>query len=142
MVTVRSVTPDQAMMAAVDAMSGPFSRAKADCWRTAAQAFEALFGVDPMGPHTYTTLSEAKALIRAAGGRDAYCAARAKEAGLVEADPAPGLIGMIAAGEMGWCGGICIKPGVWAVKRGEAVSFLPDHIRCWGIPWACRYSSR
>lgn len=125
------------MDAALEAMSGPFDRARNDCWRSAAKAFETLFGVDPMGPHAYRTIGQARALIRNAGGRDAYCAARANAAGLVEAEPAPGLIGVVQTEghEFDWSGGICIKPGLWAVKRGSAVSFLHHHIRCWGVPW-------
>ena len=124
------------MSAAVDAMSGPFSRRDRDCWRTAAKAFEALFGVDPMGAHTYATLAEAKAVIRQGGGRDAYCARLAERAGLIEAEPASGLIGIVKTEghEFGWSGGLCIKPGVWAVKHGTGVSFLQSHVKCWGVP--------
>lgn len=130
------MTPDEAMTAAVDAMSGPFDRRRNDCWRAAARAFKALFGVDPMGPHSYGTLSEAKALIRNGGGPEAYCSMLADKAGLVEADEAPGLIGMVRTdgAEFNWSGGICIEPGVWAVKRGEAVSFLSEPIKVWGLP--------
>jgi len=143
-VKVYSVTPDEAMTAAVDAMSGPFDRRRNDCWRAAARAFQRLFGVDPMGPHSYATLSEARALIRAGGGPDEYCASLAEKAGLVEAEPQPGLIGMVATdgNEFDWSGGICIEPGVWAVKRGARVSFLPEHIRCWGVPWVAAPSNR
>lgn len=93
-----------------------------------------------MGPHSYGTLKEAKALIRAAGGRNAYCEALAAKAGLIEAREAPGLIGMVRTdgAELDWCGGLCIRPGVWAVKRGDAVSFLDKSIKCWGVPWGCR----
>lgn len=136
MVAVQHVTPDQAMSAAVDAMSGPFSRKSKDCWRSAAAAFEALFGVDPMGPHAYATLAEAKRLIREGGGRDAYCAALAKRAGLVETAPISGVIGMVQTQgqELNWSGGICIKPDVWAVKQANGVCFLSEHVKCWGVP--------
>jgi len=136
MVGVLSVEPDAAMSAAIDAMLGPFSRARSDCWRTAAAAFEALFGVDPMGPHAYATLAQAKRLVRDGGGRDAYCAHLAARAGLIEAAPAPGLIGMVKTPghELEWAGGICIEPGTWAVKCGPGVRFLAEHVRCWGVP--------
>lgn len=134
---VRTVTPNEAMTAAVDAMSGEFRRKGADCWRTASNAFLALFGVDPMGPQTYATLAEAKDVIRRGGGRDAYCAMLAKRAGLIEAEPASGLIGIVKTDghEFGWSGGICIEPNVWAVKHGNGVSFLSEHVRCWGVPY-------
>ena len=133
---VLTVTPDEAMNAAVEAMSGEFRRKGADCWRTASNAFQALFGVDPMGPHNYGTLAEAKAVIRNGGGRDAYCAMLAQRAGLIEAEQASGLIGIVKTDgqEFGWSGGLCIAPNVWAVKNGRGVSFLSDCIKCWGVP--------
>tara|TARA_R110000851_G_scaffold267414_2_gene419905 strand:- start:372 stop:791 length:420 start_codon:yes stop_codon:yes gene_type:complete len=137
MVVVASVTQDAAMTAAVAAMGGPFARGSSDCWRSASKAFQSLFGVDPMGPHQYRTLSEAKRVIRDGGGRDAYCAMLAARAGLVEADPVPGMIGIVKTDgqEFNWSGGICIKPDLWAVKGKGGVSFLTDHLRCWGVPY-------
>lgn len=125
------------MDAAVSCMSGPFTRGGKDCWRSAAQTFEQLFGVDPMGPHSYATISEAKELVRSGGGRDAYCAMLAERAGLVESKPAPGLIGIVKTDghEFGWSGGICIEQNVWAVKHGRGVSFLSEYVRCWGVPY-------
>jgi len=136
MVGVHSVTPDQAMTAAVNAMSGTFDRRCSDCWRAASAAFQELFGVDPMGPHTYGTLTEAKRVIRDGGGRDAYCAMLANRAGLVEAAPASGLIGIVKTSghEFDWSGGICIRPDLWAVKDKNGVSFMREYVTCWGVP--------
>lgn len=136
MVGVLSVTSDEAMTASVEAMGGPFSRSGSDCWRSASLAFWNLFGVDPMGPHEYRSLSEAKKVIRDGGGRDAYCAHLACRAGLIEADPAPGLIGIVQTDgqEFDWSGGVCIRPDLWAVKGAGGVSFLANYVRCWGVP--------
>ena len=136
MVKVLSVSPDEAMNAAVGFMSGEFDRKVSDCWRSASAAFKDLFGVDPMGPHSYATLSEAKRVIREGGGRDAYCAMLARRAGLVEAEPAAGLIGIVKTGghEFNWSGGICIRPDLWAVKSKAGVSFMREYVTCWGVP--------
>lgn len=132
---IQSVSSQVAMEAALLCMDGPFSRRSSDCWRTAARTFEHLFGVDPMGPHTYSTIAEAKAIIREGGGPLECCEYRAGRAGLVEAEPAPGLIGMVKTDgqDFDWSGGICIEPNVWAVKGRDGVFFLPEYIKCWGL---------
>ena len=129
------MTPDAATEAALDAMSGPFEWGGRDCCLAAALAFDLLHGIDPMAGlhHQYHDRRGAVALIRSSGGLAALCRVQALRAGLLPSVQVPGAIGLLAVGAVtGRALGLCIHPGLWAVKapRGAAfVNLTPE--RCW-----------
>lgn len=126
------VTSDQAMNAVLVHMDGDFSWDINCCCRTASKAFQALWGIDPMGEHGYATARQAYAAISSAGGRDAYISGLARKAGLETCSDEPGAIGIVLTGQgLGWALGICIEPKAWAVKADRGVMFHTDYEKAW-----------
>lgn len=121
------------MAAAFTHMDGPFERAAMDCCRSACAAFEALWGVNPMGAHTYATAREAAQVLVRAGGWEAYTRDLAARAGLVVCDPVPGAIGLIDGGQ-GPALALCVGDA-WAAKGAFGVAFAHSHRLAWGLPW-------
>ncbi|ETD89946.1 DUF6950 family protein [Rhodobacter capsulatus] len=129
------VTADAAMAAAIEAMGGPFVWGRADCCTGPADAFAALWGMDPMAPvRGYVGMVGATRMIREAGGLHRLAAHLAATSGLREVDPAeakPGAIGVVANG-FGHSLGLCVGPG-WAVKTRTGLAIINEAEAAWCV---------
>lgn len=132
-----AVGPSEAMAAAERSMSGRFRWGVSDCCTGACDAFEILWGVDPMAPlRGYRKGVEARAWIASFGGFGPMVTTLTGRAGLVTATNGsrPGDLGHF----VGWkprqdALAICVGGG-WAIKSHTGLSIVKT-----GIVWAWRY---
>jgi len=130
---VASVTGEQVMALASDAMERPFIWGQSDCSTAACDVFAALHGIDPMARvrGIYQSACGAMRLITVQGGWAAYSAALAADAGLVPVDQeAAGDIGLVeTAGRHSLA--ICAGPGIWATKTENGLGIVTKAERAW-----------
>lgn len=128
---VRFTTSAAALAAAQATMDGAFDWKGSCCCRAAARAFNRLWGTHLLTDAAYTSAAQAARYLVRCGGVDAI----AMHAGLERAEPMPGLIGPVdIRAPFGWALGLCIEPGLWAVKETSGLMLLRANGTAWGVP--------
>ena len=121
------VTPDDAMEAALAAMSGPFEWWARDCCTSACAAFNRLWGINPMGNFpTYSDKRGAVEFMREYGGRDGCPEFIANNTGLIGCEPIAGAIVAAKVTLRRWALGICIDENNTAFKADNGMTIRKD----------------
>lgn len=129
------VTPNEAMSAAVVAMSGPFEWWLGDCCTSACVAFNSLWGINPMaGFPSYSDKRGAVEFMRKHGGREGCPEFVANNTGLIECKPVAGAISAAWVTPRRWALGICVDEENTAFKAGNGMTVRKDVVGRFWVP--------
>lgn len=104
------VTPSEAMNSAIKSMSGQFKWGFRDCSTSTCDAFERLYGVNPLKlyPPYYNVMGAAK-IIKNNGGNTDFASNTMLNSGLVECAPSAGSICVFWVNSRRWAMGLCLN---------------------------------
>lgn len=133
----RELTPDAVMEQVERIMSAPWVWGQSDCATSASTVYQALWGIDPIGPvrGTYSDAIGASKLTRNWGGMYRMVETFCLIAGLRPSGAVPGAVGISPEGASKFTESrtalICIQPGVWAGKTHDGFAILNNADGCW-----------
>lgn len=124
----------------------PWAWGRCDCFLFFLDWVERVTGIDPMADTrgTYDTERQARRILQRAGGPIKFVQSKLAPLGLpMTARPQAGDVGLVQVPLKPWrdrmimvpAGAICVRPGLWAVKAKDAMTYA-DHpqLAAWALP--------